>query len=105
MALMQRALRTFNAASLTANFQAVGAVIPFAVWEVAFINPSAVDFLITDLSAQNDIRVPANGTLNIVGINYGGSRAPSFVFAANTILQIKQATAAGTGTIIINLFG
>ena len=105
MAQMRRALRTFNAASLTANYQAVGDVVPFAVWQIAFINPSAVDFLLTDLSNEEDLRIPANGTLNVSGINLESSNEPKFIFAANTILQIKQATAAGTGTIIINLFG
>lgn len=107
MAKLKRALRTFDSASLTANFQNIGAVVDFAVSKAAIINTSDVDVLITDQSTDDDIRVPANSTVNVgEGISsYGQQRSTGIVFHANTQLQIKQVTAAGTGTIVINLFG
>lgn len=107
MAVMKRALRTFDTSTLTANFQDLGAVIPFAVSKGALINPSDVDVLITDGSDQDDIRVPANGTVNVGELvsSYGQQRSTGVLFPANTQLQIKQVTAAGTGTVILNLLG
>jgi len=101
-----RALRTFDAASLTANFQDVGAVIPFTVWRGILINSSDVDALITDQSTEEDIRLPANGTVNVSELTFPSSaRSDVPLFEANVQLQIKQVTAAGTGTIILLLFG
>lgn len=104
--IQQRALRTFDAASLTGSFQDVGAAVTFAVWRGIFINASDVDVLITDQSSEEDIRVPANGTVNIAELTFPSSqRSDRPLFEANVQLQIKQVTAAGTGTIIINLLG
>jgi len=107
MTRLKRALRTFDAASLTASFQDIGAVIPFSTLSGALINTSDVDVLITDGSTQDDIRVPANGTVNVSEIisGFGQQRSSKPLFEANVQLQIKQVTASGTGTIILNLFG
>jgi len=107
MSKLKRALRTFDAASLTANYQNIGAVIPFPVLKIAIINTSDVDVLIGDMSSEEDIRIPANSTMNIgEGFgNYGSYSSLKVVFTNNAQLQIKQVTAAGTGTIIMNLFG
>lgn len=106
MSKYQRALRTFDAAAITGNFQDVGDPIPFPTMKVTFINTSGVDVLITDQSSEEDIRIPANGTMSIgegrVKINYDNN---SVVFDKNAQLQIKQVTGAGVGTIIIQLFG
>lgn len=107
MAQLKRALRTFDAASLTANFQNVGAVVSFPVSKGALINNSDVDMLLTDGTDEDDIRIPANGTVNIGELlsSYGQQKSTGILFQANSQLQVKQVTAAGTGTLILNLFG
>jgi len=107
MAKLKRALRTFDSASLTGTPQNLGAVIDFAVSKAAIINTSDVDVLISDGSTEDDIRVPANATVNVgEGVSsYGQQRSTGIVFSANTQLQIEQVTGAGTGDIVLNLFG
>lgn len=107
MRIYRRALRTFDSASLTASFQNIGSTIPFVTSTLSVINTSNVDVLITDGSSQEDIRVPANSTLNISEsmISDGNNDINSIVFADNVQLQIKQVTTEGTGTIILNLLG
>lgn len=107
MAKLRRALRTFDTSTLTGSFQDMGSSIPFPVSKAALINPSDVDVLITDMSTEEDIRVPANSTVNIgEGISsYGQMASTGIVFTANTQLQVKQVTGAGTGTLVFNLFG
>lgn len=84
----------------------MGAVIDFPVWRATFMNTSDVDVYITDGSAEADIRVPANGTLSISELVFSNSeRANKALFDASVQLQIKQVTAAGTGTIIIMALG
>lgn len=107
MAVLNRALRTFDAASLTASFQDVGAVVEFPVSKGALINTSDVDMLLTDGSTRDDIRIPANGTVNVgEGLSsYGQQSSTDVLFCANVQLQVKQVTASGTGNLILNLFG
>lgn len=108
MAKLKRALRTFDSASLTSSPQSVGAVVPFVVTKAAIINTSDVDVLIGDGSSDEDIRVPANGTVNIAeGHNVQGTNRTTddCVFYKNVQLDITQVTGSGTGTIIINLLG
>ncbi len=106
MSVYKRALRTFDASSLTGAFQDIGAQITFAVSKVAFTNTSDVDVFITDNSSQDDFRIPSGGTLSLgEGLSNNIKISTIIVFADNTTLQIKQVTAAGTGNIIIHLFG
>ena len=86
MAKLQRALRTFDAASLTGSDADVGAIIPFTVLKASIINTSNVDVLISDQSTDEDMRVPANSTLNVgEGLSsYGQQRATGCIFTANT---------------------
>lgn len=106
MSRLSRALRTFDAASLTGSFQNVGSPIGFPSWRGTFINTSDVDVLITDQSSEDDIRVPANGTISISELIFSNSERPNkALFDSNVQLQIKQVTASGTGTIIIECMG
>lgn len=107
MGLLKRALRTFDSSSLTGSFQNVGAVIPFATTKAALINTSNVNVYITDGSSEENIEIPANGTVNIgEGIDIKSGRSQTHViFLNNSQLQIKQVTGSGTGKIILNLLG
>ncbi len=107
MSKLSRALRTFDAASLTGSPQAIGAVIPFITTKVSIINTSDVDVLIGDGSSDDDIRVPANGSMNIGEgqQNFSNRGTNAVVFLKNVQLDITQVTGTGTGTIIINLLG
>lgn len=104
----ERALRTFNAASLTGSPQNVGAVIPFVTLAVTIFNNSTVDVLVGDGSTQDDIRVPAGATLSLgeALTSSGYSELTNkIVFNNQAQLDITQVTAPGTGTITINCFG
>lgn len=108
MAKLKRALRTFDSASLTSSPQSVGAVVPFIVTKAVIINKSDVDVLIGDGSSDDDIRVPTGKTVSIdEGHNVQGTNRTTddCVFYENVQLDITQVTAAGTGTITINLLG
>jgi len=106
MAQYKRALRTLDTATLTANFQDIGAVIDFPVSKVAITNTSAVGVLITDGSTEDDIEVPGGGTLSIgEGLANNNGTSTKLTFTANTQLQTKWVTAAGAGKLIINALG
>lgn len=102
MAKFERTLRTFDSAGLTANYQSVGAVLEFAVKRASFINTSTVDVLINnDAADDDDIHVPSGASIAISSHN----KHVNGVFNDQAQIVIKQVTAAGTGNIIINLFG
>lgn len=106
MSLYKRALRTFDTATLTASFQDIGAQVGFPVSKMAIFNPSNVDILITDQLSEDDIEVPAGGTLSLgEGLSNDNGTSTKFVFPANVQLQIKQVTGVGTGIIVMQLFG
>ena len=102
MAMFERTLRTFDSASLTANYQDVGAVLEFAVKKASIINASTVAVLINnDTNADDDIRLPIGATLSISSDNEENNG----IFNKGSQILIKQVTGAGTGSIIFNLFG
>jgi len=106
MSIYKRALREFDASALTGAYQDIGNIIEFPVQKVAFTNTSDVDVYITDQTTNEDFRIPAGGTLSIgEGLFNNNGSSTKFIFSANTTLKIKQATASGTGNIIIHLLG
>lgn len=107
MALLKRALRTFDSADLDGTYKNIGPTVDFFTTKAALINKSDVDVLIADGSDEDDIRVPANGTVNIgEGLHpQSGKNNIDDVFIKGVQLTITQVTGSGTGTIILNLFG
>lgn len=104
----ERALRTFDSASLTGSPQNVGAVIPFVTLALTIFNNSDVDVLIGDGSTEDDFRVPAGGTFSLgeALTSHGYSELTNkIIFNNQTQLDITQVTAPGTGTITIMCFG
>ncbi|MGD2065785.1 MAG: hypothetical protein PVI43_01270 [Candidatus Bathyarchaeota archaeon] len=107
MSIFNRALRTFDAAALNASAQNIGNPIPFVTYQVSIINTSDVDVLIDDGTGRDDIRVPSQSTVNISSDFRGAGQVnePVHVFSNQAQLTITQVTGAGTGTIILNIFG
>lgn len=106
MSQYKRALRTFDTASLTANFQNIGSVIPFPVSKISFVNTSTVAILITDGKDEEDIELAPGSTLSIgEGLYQEQNLSTKYIFVKNTQLQVKQVTAAGAGKLIINALG
>jgi hypothetical protein len=105
MAKYRRALRTFDLSGLTGSPQNVGASIDFAVTQASITNPSTVEILISDGSAEDDIRVPAGATINISRQPGENANSARDLFDAGSQLQVTQVTAAGTGTLVINAMG
>ncbi|MDC7243657.1 MAG: hypothetical protein PQJ44_06950 [Sphaerochaetaceae bacterium] len=92
---------------MTGSPQSIGAVIPFITTKVTLINTSNVDVLVGDGSTDDDIRIPANGSVSIAEgqQSFNNRTTNAVVFLKNTQLDITQVSGAGTGTIIINLLG
>jgi len=106
MSVYKRALRTFDTATLTANYQDVGAVIDFPVSKIAITNTSSVGVLITDGSDQDDIEVPGGGTISVgEGLSQDKGTSTKYIYSANTLLKVKQVTASGVGKLVINALG
>ena len=106
MSVYKRALRTFDTSTLTANFQNLGAVVDFPVSKVSITNTSTIGVLITDGTTEDDIEVPAGGTLSIgEGLSQDRGTSTKYVFAANTQLQVKQVTGAAAGRLVLNCLG
>jgi hypothetical protein len=106
MSILKRWKGVFDSASLTGTFQDLGAVVDFPVLKISIVNSSDVACLITDGSSEDDIEVPSSSTLNVgEGIVNPQGSSLKYIFSANTQLQIKQKTAAGTGNITVMIFG
>ena len=105
MSQYKRALRTFDTASLTADFQNIGSVIPFPVSKISFVNTSTVAVLITDGKGEEDIELAPGSTFSVGEGLFQENVNTKYVFVKNTQLQVKQVTGAGAGKLTINALG
>lgn len=96
--VLKTELKEFDAASLTGSYQNFGAALSNAAIKIQFINASDVDVYVTD--GTSVWRVAAEGTVTFdeqfMRNDHQGSRIH---VADQGQLQIKQVTAAGTGSI------
>jgi len=100
------AARTFDATSLTASYQDVGAVMTTAVLGFVIYNTSDVDVQISfDDGTTNGPIIPASGSFNASRFEQMRNlEDASFMIAEGAQIQVKQVTGAGTsGDIIINI--
>lgn len=98
--------RTFDATSLTASYQDVGAVMASAVVGFAIYNTSDVDMQISvDDGVTDGPIIAAGGTFADNRYNQlSNSDQGSFVLPTNAQIQVKQVTGAGaSGDLIINV--
>jgi hypothetical protein len=96
-------LKVFSAASLTGSYQDFGLPLEDPAYEVVLSNESDVGCIITTNTAD-DIRLTPGQILPLRGAYPRGDNTDGyFILRKGTQLQIKQATAAGTGSIIANV--
>lgn len=97
--------RSFDSASLTASYQDVGAVMGSPVFGFVIYNNSdvAVQISFDDGDTDGPI-IPPNSTFGDNRDNWDGRTENSrYCLPTNAQIQIKQVTAAGTGSIYINV--
>jgi len=98
--------RSFDATSLTASYQDVGAVMASPVYGFAIYNTSDVDVQVSfDDGTSDGPIVPAGGVFEYSRLNQvPNSELASFMIPTGTQIQVKQVTGAGAdGDLIINI--
>lgn len=97
-------LKEFNAASLTGSYQNLGSALGAPCYRVVLSNESDVGVYISTDGSSDDIRLSPGQILPLTYFSkHNNYNEGSYVFKKGTQLQIKQVTAAGTGTIIVNI--
>lgn len=104
--VLNRQVRTFAGASLTNAYQNVGAVVTIPGREVAIVNATTTDVLVTDGSSSDAWYVPANSTVNASQTVANPQNDSALIAAAQAQYQAKLVSgAAGTGTLVITTLG
>ncbi len=97
--------RSFDSASLTASYQDVGAVMASPVLGYIIYNDStvAVQISFNDGSTDGPI-IPAGGSFSDNRyVQYNNYSNAYYVLPTGAQIQIKQVTAAGTGSVYVNI--
>lgn len=97
--------RSFDSASLTASYQDVGAVMGSPVYAFWIHNTSSVAVQISFNDGDTDGPIIAAGeSFNDRRSNWDGRTADGrYCLPKGAQIQIKQVTAAGTGSIYVNI--
>lgn len=97
-------LKEFDSASLTGSFQNFGDALSKPCFQGHIYNGSDVDVYITTDGSNNQLRIASGESLPLVSATRFNSLTEGvIIFKQGTQLQIRQVTAAGTGTISANL--
>ncbi len=104
MSLLQIEKFKFDSASLTGTLQNLGTALANPGIKLQIINSSTVACIIQDANGFVNIEVPSGGTTTfdeayMANMNVGSK----YFLAKGEQLQIKQVTAAGTGSIIVHV--
>jgi len=103
--LMSRKVRTISGATLTTSYQAVGTVVTIPAYKIAIVNATTTDVNVTDGTTNDAYYIPAGSSLSVgegfvQGNDAGASEPGQTVYMAKLV-----SGAAGTGTLIITVFG
>jgi hypothetical protein len=97
-------LKVFNAASLSGSFQNLGAVLANPCYQAVLSNESDVGVIITTDGSTSQIQLSPGQILPLSYYSRHNTLTEgAYVLKKGTQLQIKQVTAAGTGSIIVNI--
>lgn len=103
--VLQREVKTFDAASLNGSPQNFGTATAIATYKFSVINASDSEVTIDDGTGQDDYVIPAGATINIGEGLYQEGRSVGIDGIISTGTQLVIDGAAGTGTIVAYLFG
>ena len=96
-------LGTFNAANLTANYQPIYAGgLPHALALLRIINRSNVDIIISYDGIVNHDYIGVDSTFFLPAQMNSQPQNQVMYISAGSLLSVKQATAAGIGTIYVS---
>jgi len=97
-------LKEFNSATLTGAYQNLGSALTRPCYACNIYNGSDVDVYISTDGSTDDLRVASGESLSLAArAAWDIPRDGVILFKKATQLEIKQVTAAGTGTIVVNL--
>jgi hypothetical protein len=106
--LLKRQVRTIAGSSLTTSYQNVGALTTIAGYKTTIVNATTTDVEIIDQTPSDAYYIPAGSTMSIGEGIPGGPQEEDKQASepSQTQFQAKLPSgAAGTGTLIITVFG
>ena len=95
--------KIFDAASLTAGYQALDTIVPYPCYEATIFNDSNVPVTISTDGSTDNLRIGAGKTLRLTAMNRNKTvNEGEYLFPAGMQLYIAN-KASGTGFITANL--